>query len=111
MKCPNCRFEAASDSHFPPVRSWGVPDSRKRSLREAQAAAILDHPNICPVYEVDEAGGEMFLTMAFVEGRTLKDRIAEGPLPVIEVLGIAVPVAEGLKAAHEKGGVHRDIKA
>ena len=95
---------------FLPESIMGDPESRKRFLREAQAAAILDHPNICPVYEVDEAGGEMFLTMAFVEGRTLKDRIAEGPLPVIEVLGIAVQVAEGLKAAHEKGVVHRDIK-
>ena len=84
--------------------------AKKRFFREAQAAAILDHPNICPVYEVDEAGDEMFLTMAFVEGRSLKDRIAEGPLPLIEVLNIAVQVCEGLKAAHERGVVHRDIK-
>jgi serine/threonine protein kinase len=47
------------------------PEAKKRFLREAQAAAILDHPNICPVYEVDESEGEMFLTMAFVEGRSL----------------------------------------
>jgi len=86
------------------------PEAKKRFLREAQAAAILDHPNICPVYEVDESAGEMFLTMAFIEGRSLKERIAEGPLPLIEVLGIAVQTAEGLKAAHEKGVVHRDIK-
>lgn len=84
--------------------------AKKRFLREAQAAAILDHPNICPVYEVAESEGEMFLTMAFVEGRSLKERIAEGPLPLIEVLNIAVQVARGLKAAHEKGVVHRDIK-
>jgi TolB-like protein/Tfp pilus assembly protein PilF/tRNA A-37 threonylcarbamoyl transferase component Bud32 len=86
------------------------PEAKKRFLREAQAAAILDHPNICPVYEVDESEGEMFLTMAFIEGRSLKERIAEGPLPLIEVLNVAVQVAEGLKAAHEKGVVHRDIK-
>jgi len=86
------------------------PEARKRFLREAQAAAILDHPNICPIYEVDEEDGEMFLTMAFIEGRSLKDRIVEGPLPLIEVLAMAVQISEGLKAAHEKGVVHRDIK-
>ncbi len=86
------------------------PEAKKRFLREAQAAAILDHPNICPVFEVDESGGEMFLTMAFIEGRSLKDRIAEGPLPLVEVLNIAAQVSEGLKAAHERGVVHRDIK-
>jgi len=86
------------------------PEAKKRFLREAQAAAGLDHPNICPVYEVDEAEGEMFLTMAFVEGRSLKDRIAEGRLPLVEALAIAVQVAEGLGAAHERGVVHRDVK-
>lgn len=85
-------------------------EAKKRFLREAQAAAILDHPHICPLYEVDEAGGEMFLTMAFVEGRSLKDRIAEGRLPLIEALSIAAQAAEGLGAAHEKGVVHRDVK-
>jgi TolB-like protein/Flp pilus assembly protein TadD/predicted Ser/Thr protein kinase len=86
------------------------PEAKKRFLREAQAAAILDHPNICPVYEVDESGGEMFLTMAFVEGRSLKERIAEGPIPVEEVFDIAIQISDGLKTAHRKGVVHRDIK-
>ena len=95
---------------FLPEEIGRDPQAKKRFLREAQAAAILDHPNICPVYEVDESEGEMFLTMAFIEGRSLKERIAEGPLPLIEVLNIAVQVCEGLKAAHEKGVVHRDVK-
>jgi TolB-like protein/predicted Ser/Thr protein kinase/Flp pilus assembly protein TadD len=95
---------------FLPEEIGRDPEAKKRFLREAQAAAILDHPNICPVYEVDESEGEMFLTMAFIEGRSLKERIAEGPLPLIEVLNVAVQVAEGLKAAQEKGVVHRDIK-
>ena len=95
---------------FLPEMIAADPEAKKRFLREAQAAAILDHPNICPVYEVDESEGEMFLTMAFIEGRSLKERIAESPLPLIEVLGIAVQAAEGLKAAHEKGVVHRDVK-
>jgi len=95
---------------FLPEEIGRDPEAKKRFLREAQAAAILDHPNICPVYEVDESEGEMFLTMAFIEGRSLKERIAESPLPLIEVLNVAAHVAEGLKAAHEKGVVHRDIK-
>ncbi len=95
---------------FLPEKIGRDPQAKKRFLREAQAAAILDHPNICPVYEVDESEGEMFLTMAFIEGRSLKDRIAEGPLPLIEVLNIAVQVCEGLEAAHDKGVVHRDVK-
>ncbi len=95
---------------FLPEMIAADPEAKKRFLREAQAAAILDHPNICTVYEVDESEGEMFLTMAFIEGRSLKERIAEGPLPLIEVLGIAVQAAEGLEAAHEKGVVHRDVK-
>lgn len=86
------------------------PQAKKRFLREAQAAAILDHPHICPVYEVEEAEGEMFMAMAFIEGRSLKERIAEGPLPLIEALGIAVQTADGLRSAHEKGVVHRDVK-
>jgi TolB-like protein/Tfp pilus assembly protein PilF len=95
---------------FLPAEIGADPQAKMRFLREAQAAAVLDHPNICPVYEIDETGGEMFLTMAFIEGRSLKERIEEGPLPLIEVLNISVQVAEGLKAAHERGVVHRDIK-
>lgn len=95
---------------FLPEEIGRDPEAKKRFLREAQAAAILDHPNICPVYEVDETEGEMFLTMAFIEGRSLKERIAEGPLPLIEVLNVAGQVSEALKAAHDKGVVHRDIK-
>ena len=95
---------------FLPAAIARDPQAKKRFLREAQAAAILDHPHICPVYEADEADGEMFLTMAFIEGRSLKERIAEGPLPLLEALAIAAQAAEGLRAAHERGVVHRDVK-
>jgi TolB-like protein/Tfp pilus assembly protein PilF/predicted Ser/Thr protein kinase len=95
---------------FLPAALARDPEAKKRFLREARAAAILDHPNICPLYEVDEAEGEMFLTMAFVEGRSLKERVAEGRLPLVEAVGIAVQAAEGLRAAHERGVVHRDVK-
>ena len=95
---------------FLPAAIAGDPQAKKRFLRVAQAAAILDHPHICPVYEAGEAEGEMFLTMAFIEGRSLRERIAEGLLPLLEALAVAVRAAEGLGAAHERGVVHRDVK-
>ncbi len=79
-------------------------------LREAQAAAALHHPNICPVHEIDEVDGKTFISMAFLEGDTLEDRIAGGPLSIKDALDIARQVADGLDAAHEKGVFHRDIK-
>ena len=81
-----------------------------RFLHEAEAAAALDHPNICTVHEIDEADGQIFLAMAYVEGESLSQRIKKRPLPLEEALDIAIQVAEGLRAAHKKGIVHRDIK-
>jgi eukaryotic-like serine/threonine-protein kinase len=85
-------------------------DGRERFLREARAAAALDHANICTVHEIDEADGQAFLAMAYVEGGTVRDKIAEGPLPLDEALDIAIQMAEGLREAHQSGVVHRDIK-
>ena len=85
-------------------------EGRKRFEREAKAAAKLDHPNICTVYEIDEVDGRTFIVMAFLEGRTLSERIAEGPLKLPEALSTAIQMAEGLEAAHAKGITHRDIK-
>jgi serine/threonine protein kinase/Tfp pilus assembly protein PilF len=81
-----------------------------RLLREARAASQLDHPNICTIYEIDEADGIAFLAMALIEGSDLAARMKEGLLPQDEALAIATQVAEGLRSAHEKGIVHRDIK-
>jgi len=86
------------------------PEARERFIREAQAAAVLDHPNICTVYEVDEQDGQAYIAMAYIDGESLKARIAQSPLKVEETLGIARQVAEGLEEAHRKGVVHRDIK-
>ncbi len=87
-------------------------DHRQRFIREAQTAAILDHPNICPIFEIDEDDGLIFISMAFIEGETLKEKIrASGPMAVDEVLGIAAQVVQGLDAAHKHGVVHRDIKS
>ncbi|MDA1315744.1 MAG: protein kinase [Acidobacteria bacterium] len=85
-------------------------EAKARFLREARAAAALHHPNICPVYEIDEAEGKTFLSMALIEGEPLEARIEKGPLPLKEALDIGRQIAEGLEAAHEKGVVHRDIK-
>ena len=85
-------------------------EARERFEREAKAAARLDHPNICTVYEIDEAEGRTFIVMAFLEGRPLGERIKEGPLKLSEALSVAIQTAEGLEAAHEKGITHRDIK-
>jgi len=86
------------------------PEARARLLNEAQAAAALDHPNVCTVYEIDRTESRPFIAMALIEGRTLKERIAEGPLPLDRMLEIAVQSAEGLGHAHEKSIVHRDVK-
>ena len=85
-------------------------EARKRFDREAQAAAALHHPNVCPVYEIGEEDGRTFLAMAFIEGDSLDKRIEQGPLKIPEALDIAQQIAKGLEAAHEKKIVHRDIK-
>ncbi len=83
---------------------------KERFIQEAQAAAALDHPNICTVYEIDEAEGHTCIAMAYVKGRSLKEKMAAGPLEWEEALGVISQVAEGLRAAHKKGITHRDIK-
>ena len=85
-------------------------EAKKRFIQEAQAAAALEHPNICTVYEVDEADSQTFIAMSYIDGKSLKDKLKEGPLDVDETKDIALQIAEGLKEAHEKGIVHRDIK-
>ncbi len=86
------------------------PEARERFIREAQAAAALDHPNIGTVYEVDEQDGQVYIVMAYVEGTSLKAKIAQGALKIDEALDIALQVAEGLQEAHRKSIIHRDIK-
>jgi serine/threonine-protein kinase len=95
---------------FLPSSIMASEAEKTRFVHEAQAAAALDHPNICTVYEIDEADGQLFIAMAYVEGQSLKAKIEAGPLKLDEALGIAMQVAEGLQAAHEKKITHRDIK-
>ena len=85
-------------------------DRVSRFQREAEALASLNHPNIAGIYDLAEAEGTRFLVLELVEGDTLADRIARGPIPVEEALGIAKQIAEALEAAHERGIIHRDLK-
>ena len=81
-----------------------------RFQREAEVLASLDHPNIGQIYGIEDAGQTKALVLQLIEGPTLADRIAQGPIPVEDALKIALQMAEGLEAAHEKGVIHRDLK-
>src|SRR5580700_2348469 len=103
---------------FLPEELGSDPKALERFEREARAASALDHPNICAIYEFGEHQGQPFLAMQLLEGQTLRDRLTaareagdcEPALPLGELLDVAIQIARGLEAAHEKGIVHRDIK-
>src|SRR5271154_2409178 len=85
-------------------------DSRKRFLREAQAAARVTHPNICRLYDIGEVDGRPFLVMELLEGESMSVRLGRGPMPLAEALPVALSVLSALAALHRSSIVHRDLK-
>jgi len=93
-----------------PAKSIGDEQAKKRLFREAKAAATLDHPNICSIYEVGEEGDCAFIVMQYIEGRTLSRIIKNNALSPLEVVDVGIQAAEALAEAHSRGVIHRDIK-
>ena len=110
-KAEDTKLERMVALKFLAVQAIEDLEYKARFVREAKAAARLDHQNICSVYEIDEADGQTFLAMAYLEGQTVRDKVRERPLKLEEALDVAIQAAQGLQAAHEKEIVHRDIKS
>jgi serine/threonine-protein kinase len=86
-------------------------EARQRFIHEAQTASALDHPNICNIHEIDEEKeGDLFICMTLYDGHTLKKRIQSGPIPIHEIINIAIQIAQGLNRAHKAEIIHRDLK-
>ena len=95
---------------FLPLEMSSSADAKQRFIREAQAAASLDHPNIGTIFEINEAEDKIYIAMAFVQGQTLKEKLSSGPMDIQTTIDIVSQIAAGLEHAHARGLVHRDIK-
>ena len=110
-KAHDLRLDRAVALKFLPPEITLDPRAKQRFVQEAKAASSMDHPNICTVYDVEEAAdGRMFIAMPCYEGETLRKKIERGPLSSAEAIHLATQIARGLSEAHDHGIVHRDIK-
>jgi hypothetical protein len=95
---------------IPSFRDALTPAQKERFFREARAISALRHPNICPVFDVDEEGGLLYLTMAFIDGHPLSSLLENGPMPPARAVELVRKVARAMQAAHGHGTIHRDLK-
>jgi serine/threonine protein kinase/tetratricopeptide (TPR) repeat protein len=109
-RAEDTRLRRAVALKFPQLDRQLTHSTRSRILEEARAAGALDHPNVCPIFEVGESPAGPFLAMPLYRGETLKERLARGPLPLKQALEIIAQVSTALSCAHETGIVHQDIK-
>ncbi len=110
-KAEDTKLKRSVALKFLPPELMRNDEAKERFVLEAQAAAALSHPNICTIHEIDEGDGRSFIAMEFIEGQSLRENLKKGPLGIKEALDIAIQVAEGLKEAHKKKIIHRDIKS
>ncbi len=109
-KAEDIRLKRNIALKFLPAEVLEYPEARERFIREARATAALSHPHICTIHEINEEEAEPFIVMEFIDGQSLRQKIAGKPMDQSQALDIAMQAAEGLNEAHKKGIVHRDIK-